>query len=236
MEAAWRLRGAQREQSTRAKGVDGLDVDCSSRCRDRLLVLAKRTRIGVPERVVHGPPLVGWGAGQHVHHGGGGIRFAGYMAPGNATGAFFASSITVQSSYAAPSSPAPTDEVKERNQDQHHLQGYQLPKRSKKPNARFPSSCAKASPARAARQEKAHASPSDRSPAIPHAMRHDAVGQTGSSHGKSCGSICEHVRYGRPPSRRSSSRKFLISGLTVSFALFLISSMRRSKRFKLSRL
>lgn len=57
-----------------------------------------------------------------------------------------------------------------------------------------------------------------------------------SSHGKSCGSILVQVRYGSPPSLRSSSRKFRISGLTISFALFLISSIRRSSRFKLSRL
>lgn len=57
-----------------------------------------------------------------------------------------------------------------------------------------------------------------------------------SSHGKSCGSILVHVKYGSPPSRRSSSRKLRISGLTASLALTLISSILRSKRFRLSRL
>jgi hypothetical protein len=57
-----------------------------------------------------------------------------------------------------------------------------------------------------------------------------------SSHGNSCGSIRVHVRYGSPPSLRSSSRKFLINGFTVSFALFLISSILLSNLFRLSRL
>jgi hypothetical protein len=57
-----------------------------------------------------------------------------------------------------------------------------------------------------------------------------------SSHGKSCGSIRVHVKYGSPPSLRSSSRKFRISGLTASLALFFISSILRSNRFRLSRL
>jgi hypothetical protein len=56
------------------------------------------------------------------------------------------------------------------------------------------------------------------------------------SHGKSCGSILVHVKYGSPPSLKSSSRKFRMSGLTVSLALTLISSMRRSNLFKFSRL
>jgi len=57
-----------------------------------------------------------------------------------------------------------------------------------------------------------------------------------SSHGNSCGSIRVHVGYGSPPSRRSSSKKFLINGFTVSFALFLISSILLSNLFRLSRL
>jgi hypothetical protein len=56
------------------------------------------------------------------------------------------------------------------------------------------------------------------------------------SHGKSCGSILVHVKYGSPPSLKSSSRKFRMSGLAVSLALTLISSMRRSNLFKFSRL
>ena len=81
-------------------------------------------------------------------------------------------------------------------------------------------------------------SPQNRALVIIFASRHSNRLQTyppvNSSHGKSCGSTRVQVRYGNPPSRKSSSKKLRIRGLTASFALFLTSSTRLSKRLRFS--